>query len=102
MRMTVPEVLSTSTLPSLTNWVGETYPETESRSILRTMTFLCVEGIFESGLSARPQTSDLSPQLCCGSPKVRGPRSEVQGLAFRFSHFWRAFRPESLLAVAKM
>src|SRR5215469_10903199 len=43
--ITVPEVFSTSTLPSLTSCVGDRYPETESRSIFRTITFLCVEGM---------------------------------------------------------
>src|SRR5690349_6897400 len=42
---TFPAVFKSSSLPSLTKLEGETNPEIESRSILRTMTFLCVEGM---------------------------------------------------------
>ena len=45
IEITVPEVFSNSSLPSCTNCAGDTYPETVSRSILRTITFLCVEGM---------------------------------------------------------
>jgi hypothetical protein len=53
-------VFRTSTLPSFTNAVGDTYPDTESRSIFRTMTFLCVEGIKEQGSGVRNQGADTS------------------------------------------
>src|SRR5579872_1041521 len=74
MRMTVPLVFRTSTLPSWMNWVGETYPETESRSILRTITFLCVEGIEKRVTSCQSATSEI--QYRC-EPNARLLRRET-------------------------
>src|ERR1039458_873082 len=45
MATTLPEVLSNSSLPSTTKLAGETNPLIESRSCLRTTTFLWVEGM---------------------------------------------------------
>src|ERR1017187_2076156 len=45
MATTLPEVLSNSSLPSTTKLAGATNPLMESRSCLRTITFLCVEGM---------------------------------------------------------
>src|SRR3974390_684430 len=70
--ITVPEVFSNSSLPSLTNCAGDTYPETESRSIFRTMTFLCVEG-----MKTWRWTSDLGPllQTSLSHPTSRRPQT---------------------------
>src|SRR5579864_6801634 len=60
IEITVPEVFKSSSLPSCTNCSGDTYPETVSRSILRTITFLCVEGIL---LSCHPQAGRIGIQI---------------------------------------
>jgi hypothetical protein len=61
MATTLPEVLSSSSLPSTTKLAGVTWPLTESRSCFRTITFLWVEGIGPEALSkpARAQERAL-------------------------------------------
>src|SRR5437016_8248940 len=49
MNTNLPLVFSSSSLPSLTKLEGETYPCTASRSSLRTITFLWVEGMVGTG-----------------------------------------------------
>src|SRR5579872_1386335 len=65
IEITVPAVFSTSTLPSCTICAGDTYPETESRSIFRTITFLWVDGI----AVCHPETDILSPPKDLGEPR---------------------------------
>src|SRR5271166_702379 len=56
MATTLPEVLSSSSLPSTTKLAGATKPLTESRSCFRTMTFLWVEDIGHKGFPKRFST----------------------------------------------
>src|ERR1700722_1844128 len=96
------------------NCVGDTYPETESRSILRTITFLCVEGMIvrdASGGGREYLTATLKPKSGLNGPPVRAdvasdqlidrnadqPSQCLWILALFFKNL-----PESALAVAKM
>src|ERR1035438_5872149 len=53
MATTLPEVLSSSSLPSTTKLAGATKPLTESRSCFRTITFLRVEDMGQKGFPKR-------------------------------------------------
>src|SRR5689334_8797634 len=66
MPTTFPLVFKSSSLPSWTKLAGARYPFTVSRSVLRTTTFLWVEGMLGRGtvLSACRFSHFYCPQRC--------------------------------------
>jgi hypothetical protein len=79
MLTTLPAVFNISNLPSFTKAPAATNPFTESRSIFRTTTFLCVEGIdgrlrWGLLLILPPFPGIGCSELCCSNQSVIGLR----------------------------